>query len=69
MVGLIPMQWYSVAYAPPGACVRKGDRISVNYEGVAAGMRSGSILLNWPDYVLLPDQLSELFDKGLKLSE
>jgi len=69
MVGLIPKQWYFVSYAPPGAYVRVGDRISVDYQGFAAGVRSGSILLNRPDYILLPDQLSELFDKGLQLSE
>jgi hypothetical protein len=69
MVGLIPLQWYSVAYAPPGACVQIDDRLSVDYQGFALVMRSGSLLLDRPDCILLPDQLSELFDKGLKLSE
>ena len=69
MVGLIPLQWYFVAYAPPGACVQIDDRLSVDYQGFALIMRSGSLLLDRPDCILLPDQLSELFDKGLKLSE
>jgi len=66
---LIPLQRYFVAYAPPGACVQIDDCLSVDYQGFAFGMRPGSLLLDRPDYTLLPDQLSELFDKGLKLSE
>jgi hypothetical protein len=66
---LIPLQWYFVAYSPPGACVQIDDRLSVDYQGFALIMRSGSLLLDRPDCILLPDQLSELFGKGLRLSE
>lgn len=69
MVGLIPLQWYFVTAAPPGACVQIDDRLSVDYQGFALIMRSGSLLLDRPDAVLLPDELCELFDKGLRLSE